>query len=591
VGIVAVADFDRLQVKAMGDDGTASLDKPAGLPLRLDIDVKKAATSATINAVKLVIGKSSIAGKGTVVDIGGKGERLALDFGNVDLAFSDLRQAIPGASSLPAGGRVRGAVSLRGGLSSSTMGLDIKNLDMGFGSSVVKGTIGVDNLSAPRVDVDLPTLNLAFNDLRGLAASMADLPADGRFDGGMTIKGDTEKLSTMTVDVKITRFAAAKSDLKGSITIKNLDAPQFQMQTQSDFLDVDALRAAFGGGDDDESTAPKKDENPHGLGKATRDMLAGVNGKATMKASRALMKGMKLSDFTGVLSMTRGVARFDTLEFGFYGGRVSATGTTLGLPAERTNYDLRLEGENVDFGAFLADQTSLGKLFKGTVSPKVSIKGRGLAAGDFAITADGPASLSFKELVIGGLDVLGPLDEAMKKALGGKSGGFNAASASSSGKERGLVLNNFTALTKFIGGKLKLDKPIEASTPMGKMKIDGTAGLDNRLDFTSVLQLSPATVSKMTNGKVKPKSDIPLPFRIGGTWDAPKVTGFDVGALLKAIVGDQAAAIVDKGKDAVEDVIKDKGGKGAKDVKDKATDAAKDAIGGLLGGSKKKKKK
>jgi AsmA protein len=276
---------------------------------------------------------------------------------------------------------------------------------------------------------------------------------------------------------------------------------------------------------------------------------------------------MTMSNFTGVLVMTKGVARFEKLDFGFYGGTVSASGTMLDLPTEKTKYDLRFNAKDVDFGAFLADQTPIGRLFKGQVSPKFEVKGRGLAPGDFAISADGPAALAFKSLNIAGLDILGPLNTAMK----GKAPGFNAASAASK-EPAGLTLGNFTAFTKFVGGKMNLEKPIEADTPLGKMKIEGSTGLDSRLDLRSTLNLTPQMVSKMTGGKVKPTADVPLPFRIGGTWDKPQVTGFDVGKLVQAIVADAASGVLDKGKDA-------------------AVDAATDAVGNLLGGGKKKKKK
>lgn len=566
VSIVAVADFDGLAVQKTSG-GEVTLNKPAGLPLRFDADVKKGKEDAIINAVKLVIGKSSITGKGDVKGLGGKNERLALDFGAVDLAFNDLRQALPGASSLPAGGRLKGAVTLRGATALEKLGVDVKNLDMVFGASVIRGSVSVDNLDTPKLDVDLPTLTLAFDDIRGLSASTADLPAGGRFDGALKLKGDTAKKATMSVDATIKRLQVAKSDLAGTLSVKNLDKPQFTMSTTSDMLDVDALRAAFGGGDDDPSTPPKKNENPSGLSKSSRDTLAGVNGRATLSAKRALVKGMTMSNFKGVLVMSRGVAKFETLEFGFYGGTVTANGTLLDLPSEKTKYDLRLSGTNIDFGAVVAAHTPVGRVFKGVVSPKLEVKGRGLAPGDFAISADGPAALSFKSLVIGGLDVLGPIGAAMKAS--GKASGFNAAAAK---KEPGLTLMDFTALTKFAGGKLRLDKPVEANTPMGRMKIEGASGLDNTLDLRSTLSLTPQMIASMTGGKVKVKDPVPVPMKIGGTWDKPQVTGVDVKALLLAVVGDAAKGVIDKGKDA-------------------ATDAAKDAVGNLLGGKKKKKKK
>jgi len=322
-------------------DGETSLNKSAGMPLRLDVDVKKGDSDAVINAVKLVIGKSTISGKGKVADIGGKREAMALDFGGVDVAFNDLRQAIPGAQKLPSGGRLRGKMVLKGALSAAGLGLDAKDLDVTFGASSIKGNIEVQNFDTPKLDLDLATVKLSFDDIRGLSSATGDLPAGGRFDGTVKVKGDTGKMSTMQVDAKIAGLKIGRSDLKGAIQIKNLDKPQFILGTQSDFLDVDALQEAFGSDDTSTKGKKSKDENPHGLSRETRAMLAGVNGKATLSAKRAAVKGMTMTDFTGVLVMTRGVARFEKLDFTFYGGRVSAAGTTLGLPDTKTTYDLQ----------------------------------------------------------------------------------------------------------------------------------------------------------------------------------------------------------------------------------------------------------
>ncbi|MDP2345185.1 MAG: AsmA family protein [Deltaproteobacteria bacterium] len=575
VTIVAKADLDGLSIQKISEGETA-LNKPAGLPLRFDVDVKKGETNAVINSAKLVIGKSAISGKGTVDNIGKANESMNLDFGAVDVAFNDLRQALPGAGKLPAGGRMKGALALKGGLSANALALEAKNVDVAFGNSHLAGTVLVKNFDTPVLNVDLPTVALAFDDVRPLSEATSDLPVGGRFDGSVSVNGDTARKSSVTLDVKIARLIAARSDLKGTIRVTDLDKPKFVMSTTSDFLDVDGLRAAFGGGGDDEPKGPKKPrENPHGLSKSTREMLAGVSGKATLIARRALVKEMEMTNFNGVLVMNRGKATFEKLEFGFYGGTVSATGTSLDLPPESTRYDINFDGKNIDFGKFLAEQSPMGKVFKGVASAELHVKGRGLAKGDFALTAEGPAMLSFKSLSIGSLDMLGPINDALKKS--GKVGGVDAAKASS---ESGLTLSNFSADTFFKGGKMNLKKPIDADTPLGKMKTDGGWSLDGSLDFKSTLMLSPATIAKMTGGKVKPKDAIPLPMKIGGTWDKPRITGLEIDKLVVAIAGEAAKDLLDKGKDAIGDKAKDAIG-----------DKAKDALGDLLGGDKKKKKK
>ena len=68
VTIVAKADLDGLSIQKISE-GESAFNKPAGLPLRFDVDVKKSETSAVINSAKLVIGKSALSGKGTISNL------------------------------------------------------------------------------------------------------------------------------------------------------------------------------------------------------------------------------------------------------------------------------------------------------------------------------------------------------------------------------------------------------------------------------------------------------------------------------------------------------------------------------------------
>jgi hypothetical protein len=568
VDLVATANFDGLSIQKIGEGGAMVVNKPVGLPLRLDLNAKKGKDRADVSSVKLAIGKSTIDGKGTVSELDKPTPRLDIDLGSVAVGFDDLRTAVPGASKLPAGGRLTGNVKLAGGASAQALAVDAKGMNITFGSSRFAGDVKVKNLDKPVLDVDLPTIDLAFDDVRSLSESAGDLPAGGRFRGNLKLTGDTAKSSTVKAAVKIDSFAAQGSTMKGNIQLENLDKPRFDLSLQADYLDVDKLR-----GDSSKPAEPKKPrqkrENPHGLSASSRAMLADVNGKGTITAQRAVVKGIPVTAFKGALVMTRGVARFETLEFGLYGGTMTANGTVLDLPAERTGYDLKLKGKDIDIGAAIADQTSLGKIFSGRISPDINVKGRGLAPGDFALTADGPAELKFKSFTISTLDLLGPIGEALNKT--GKLPGTKLAIASS----EGTALESFTALTKFVGGRLKLERPVETQSSAGKIQWEGAAGLDAGLDLKATLNLTPATIARMSGGKLKVKDAVPVPLRVGGTWDKPKVTGVDVTRLLTAILANVAGGAVADVKDAAKDA--------AKDV---AKDAAKDALGSVTGKKK-----
>lgn len=584
VDLVTTANFDGLSITKTGEGGAVVVNKPAGLPLRLDLSAKKAKDRADVSVLKVAIGKSTVTGRGTVTALDTEAPRLDIDLGNLALGFDDLRTAIPGASKLPPGGRLTGAVKLAGGTSTDSLVVDARQMNVAFGSSRLAGDVNVKNLSDPVLDVKLPTVDIAFDDLRNLSGAAGDLPAGGRFRGDVKLSGDTARSSTVKASVKIDSLSAQGSNMRGNIEIENLDRPRFNLTLLADNLDVDKLRGATG---DDEPPKPagpkKKRENPHGLSSATRDLLADVNGKGTVTATRAIVKGIPVQDFKGTLVMTRGVARFDTLEFKLYGGSVAANGTTLDLPAERTGYDLRLQGKDIDLGAAIADQTRLGRVFTGRISPDLRVKGRGLAPGDFALTAEGPAELKFKSLSISTLDLLGPIGEALNQS--GKLPGKRIAIA----KADGTVLEGFTALTKFLGGRLRLEKPVETTSTIGKITWEGAAGLDAGLDLKATVSLTPATVSRMSGGKLKVKDPVPVPLRVGGTWDKPRVTGVDVGRLVAAILRDVAgSAAGDVAKDILEGATGQKDSKkdGKKDDKKSgksAQDQALDAAKGLLG--------
>lgn len=595
VDLQVVANLDGLSIQKTGEGGALVVNKPAGLPLRLDVNARKNQARADVSKLLLAIGKSTISGKGTVSNLDGDassgGAKLDIDLGSVAVAFDDLRAAVPGASKLPAGGRLTGNVKIGGGTSSETLAIDARALAVAFGSSRIAGDINVRNLVDPTLDVKLSLIDVAFDDVRNLSAGASDLPLGGRFKGSVTMSGDTKRSASVKANVKIDSLTAQGSSMKGAIQIENLDKPKFELGLQADTLDVDKLRGADEG--KNTSAPPKsKRENPHGLSKATRALLADVNGKGTITAKNAIVKGIPVQNFKGILVMTRGVARFDALEFGIYGGTMTANGSTLDLPAERTGYQLTLKGKDIDIGAAVADQTDLGKIFTGRVSPDIHVDGRGLAPRDFAITADGPAVLEFRSFAISTLDLLGPIGDAVTA-----SGKLPKALRFASPGNTGTALDGFKATTRFVGGKLKLDKPIETNSAIGKIVWSGAAGLDAGLDLKADLELSPATIAKMTSNKVKPKNAIPVPLKIGGTWDKPKVTGVDAGklvaAILKEVAGGQLDELKGKGADAAKDAAKDalddlagkgKDGKGKKGKKGKsAAEKAADAAKGIFG--------
>ena len=582
--ILAEANLDGFAVKSVDETGATTLDKPAGVPLRLDVDATKGATRADIAKAAIAIGKSTIAAKGAVTGLGGKSPAIDLDFGNVDVAFDDVRAAVPGAAKLPAGGRLKTALKVKGAPDAmSTLIVDAKNLDVAFGSSRIAGDVQVTNLDEPQLAVDLTTVNLAFDDVRPMSEGAGDLPAGGRFQGALKMRGDTARDDTVDVGVTVAKLEVPGSKITGTIQLKSLEKPRFVLDLKADSLDVDKLAGT--GGDDAKKDAPKKPgDNPHGLSKSTREMLANVSGTGTLKADRAIVKTVPVTNFVGKLTMTRGVLSFDTLDFDMYGGRVSATGTVLDLPAERTGYDLKMKMKNVDIDKALAAHTSLGGVFSGKLSPELDVKGKGLAWQDLVATLEGPAVFQSEAITVETLDLLGPIGAQLKAAT------KSATTFKSANAAQGTTLKDVLAVATFKGGKMQLKKPMQVATNQGKLTLDGAAFLDKRLDFTATLDMTPDVIATLTGGSFKPKTAIPVPMKIGGTWDAPRITGVDVSQLAAAMGGAVVEAVAGQAVDKVSDVVGDKlGDKAGAIVKDAADPKKVEAEAKKLAEAEKKK--
>jgi hypothetical protein len=434
----------------------------------------------------------------------------------------------------------------------------------------------VKNLDKPDLTVDLTTINLAFDDVRALSESAGDLPAGGRFQGALKMRGDTARDDTVDVNVTVGTLEVPGSRIKGTIALKSLENPRFNLDLKADTLDVDALSGG-GGSDEGGADEPKaKRENPHGLSKSTREMLAKVSGTGTLKADKAIVRSVPVTNFVGKLVMTKGVVTFDALDFDLYGGRVSATGTRLDLPAESTGYALKLKIKDMDLGEVLKEHTSLNGVLAGRLSPELDLNGKGLAWTDLVKTLDGPAVFQSSALTFTTLDLLGPIGEPLKKAM---SAATTFKMAGTPKASQGTTLKDLFAMATFHGGKMQLKKPVDVDTPHGKLHVDGSAYLDKRLDFTASLDMQPDTVAMFTGGKVKPKKAIPVPMKIGGTWDHPAITGVDVTALAAAILGELGGKYVDQAVDAAADkaadIVGDKvGGAAAEQVKDIVKSAA-----------------
>jgi len=558
--LVVDSNLAGLSLASVDAAGQKVLDKPAGMPLTIDVAVVHTGPRADIERANITLGKTIIAAKGGASGLDRGAAIFDLDFGKLDVAFDDVRRTVPGAAALPPGGRLMAAVKVGGDPNAMAgMTVDVKGLDLAFGRSHVKGDVAVKNLDAPVVDAKLPDLLVQFDDLRALEPSLKEsLPAGGRFDGGVVAKVDTAKLSTLDTAVTIDELVYGKANMKGTLALKDLDRPTFAFDLSSPYLNLDELLGSDGKKKEEKPEEPAADDGKeaHGLPKEVREQLKTVSGQGTLTVGKAIFDGLELSNFVGKLKMKDGVVSFDALDFGIYGGEVSAAGTELDLGAPYTGYKLKMKTKSIDLGKALAKHTTIGHTFDGRISKDLDLSGRGLTANDLAESLTGAARFSSDALTVKTLDVLGPIGAPLKAALestgftgfqglGGGGGTAGAASASAKGGKakqaltQGTTLQAVNAFLQFTRGKFVLKNPLEAKTPFGKLQLDGGGALDKTLDFKTIALIEPKVVNNAVGAQAV-SEPVAVPFQLGGTWDRPMIKGMDTGALVKSVLSGAA---------------------------------------------------
>jgi hypothetical protein len=332
------------------------------------------------------------------------------------------------------------------------------------------------------------------------------------------------------------------STLRGKAELKNLDNPRFTFDLRGDHVNLDELLDLVGS--DDEKKSKEQAGNPHGLAGETRSTLRGVNGNGKLRAASVKYQDLPMRGFEGDVEIKRGVVRIKKMRFDLYGGTVEASGTELDLPREYTGYTVKAKVKDLDLGRALSAHTKLGRLFEGRVTQEIDVNGAGLAFADLASSLTGPVQIKTQSLTIESLDLLGPIGKPVAAAVA-KAPGIEWKRLADAG---GTTLKDLQAWLNFKGGKMELKEPIDAKTAFGALRVEGHAFLDKRLDFTATAKLSPATIASATGGKVRPKNAIPVPLKIGGTWDRPAITGIDAQQLIAAVLGEAVGGVVSDAK-------------------------------------------
>lgn len=380
-------------------------------------------------------------------------------------------------------------------------------------------------------------------DLEKLASSVPALPAEkmkgGKLSMTMRLKGDPSRTETLEVSVPDLDLALGRSDLRASVTVKNLATPDIVAHVRSRFLDVDEWMPA------DAEEAKEKD----GGERQDAPSLKAIKAVATFEIQKALVTGRTLEDLQGRLVVRDGVIHVEEARFGVYDGTVRAAGTQIEFWNAHTPFKARLVVQNVNVAQLAAGEFDTRDLISGRANFDLSLDGEGFDRESLEESLSGGWSLSLVQGRFSGADI-------SKAVLGdlGDLPGLQPKRMASDGQLRDLITS-----FEVENGRMNLRKPLTLALDGNRMELDGAVGLGGELFLNGTYWVSPRTLEVVTGGHCRVTEAAAVPLQISGSPSKPNVKpdGKAVAlTLARSCLAGKAAAAIDRlvGDSAVREV-------------------------------------
>jgi AsmA protein len=522
-------------LKFAGAEGGKSLD------VTLDTDLKGDATAGDvqIDKLRLDVGPAGLTGKGSAKGLNTPSPRIAgLEIVSHDLDPEKLAEYYPPLRK-QLGGMLAGPI----GLSVKASGSEAAQaLELRLDFTPVKVTVPDQMAKAAGAPMSMVA------HVKGAAAAGGPLKFDAKLDlAGADLRPgqsiDKKPGDRLDVSLDGTRTASKSStnpdqrieiaDLKAHVIDDEIQGKgfyeakgagpratrQFDLTLASSHLDLDRMLIP---------SKKEKEKKP-----LDPKLFAGLDGHAKVDIGKLTMKKQTVTDIVADITVHEDQVKVNTAQLKAFGGTVNASGSEMKLAHPADPFHVVTKLENVGLENLVALGTD-HKLLAGKFNGTIDMKGKGDLDKTLAGVLDGhvlDGVFYGKDLVA---SVSGPLAKALPFGLAGKTG---QGGSTTLGKDLpfGVTIEN---------GVAKLKNPLKVSRPEAEMSFSGGMRVDGMLDLAGVVALSPATISAITGGKVKPSGAIPVNLKLVGPAWSPSITDLDLKPAVSQIVKEGGAALV-----------------------------------------------
>lgn len=334
-------------------------------------------------------------------------------------------------------------------------------------------------------------------------------PASGGFSYVATIPQGAPQRAT--VQLSAIQIRGPGVDLAGQASL-SASPPKASFELSGPLLDLDTLLAAL-------PPSPPSPPSAEPLPEPMRRALKRVAVTGRLAVERVVVKRLVAERVAADVRLADGVVRLSEASGLLYGGTLDAAGTRLDLTQARPSWDLSADLRQLDLGQAMQLVSGAAPL-RGRLTGRIRLSGSGDLWEQLrtTLTGTGAFELHEGELTTASLEqsLAGPLAEAARivgKGTGLARGGTGAAASTS--------LHDLAGSFTLADGFLKFSRPLKVRTPAGEVTLGGALGLDQRLDLTGSVRLSPEFVQRTVG--LRPARPIDAPLAIGGSLLAPAI--------------------------------------------------------------------
>jgi AsmA protein len=355
-----------------------------------------------------------------------------------------------------------------------------------------------------------------------------------------------------------------KADLTGGMK-------KFELALQSSHLDLDKLLLP---------SKPKADKPP--LDPKT---FAGIDGRASVRIDQLTMSKQVMTGIVAEVVMKDDDIKVTKAQLTAFGGSADASGTELRLahPQEPFHVVTHLKGVELENAVALFTPH---KLLSGKFNGDIDLKGGGQLKAELLKTLAGQLDGHVLDGNFFGKDLIGSVTGPLVKALPSQlTGRVTQGGTTSLGHDLPMGI-------KFANGVAELSRPLSVTRPEAVMSFTGGIHLDGMLDLPGKIELTPATLSQITAGRVKLQQNLPFTVRLTGPAWSPQIEGLDVKPAIAMILKEAGANLlgralgvdnVDQKKAQLEQQAQQRAQDEAKKAEQKIQDEAANKLKGLFG--------